>query len=171
MPWKPLADPDPEESAAFVKAFKKKARFLVDESLGIGVTGYLREAGWNAKDVSEVELSGHSDEEVFAFAGRDDRILLTHDEGFLNDRAFPPHRNPGIVILPGGSGDEAALVGALESTLRVVGRFRELYRHSKVAIAADGTITIIDRNHDTGAMTKTRYHFTRSGPALIWEDE
>ena len=113
MPWRPLKDPDPEESAAFLKAFRKKARFLVDESLGIGVTQYLRKAGWNVKDVSEVGLSGHSDEDVLAFAERDDRILLTHDEDFLDDRSFPPHRNPGVIILPGGSGDEAALVQAL----------------------------------------------------------
>jgi predicted nuclease of predicted toxin-antitoxin system len=171
MPWKPLNDPDPEESAAFAKAFRKRARFLVDESLGIGVTRYLREAGWNAKDVSDVGLSGHPDEDVFAFAGRDDRVLLTHDEDFLDDRAFPPHRNPGVIVLPGGAGDESALVQALEHMLGLVGTTRELWRGSKVVMAGDGTVTVIDRKHDTGAMTKTRYRFTRSGPALIWEDD
>ena len=38
-------------------------------------------------------------------------------------------------------------------------------------ITADGTVKIIDRNHDTGAMTKTRYRFIRNGPVLIWEDD
>src|SRR5438034_259063 len=61
MPWKPLEDPDPGESAAFVKAFRKKARFLVDEDLGIGVTQYLRDAGWNVRDVHEIGLSRRED--------------------------------------------------------------------------------------------------------------
>jgi predicted nuclease of predicted toxin-antitoxin system len=171
MSWKPLEEPNPAESAAFVKAFRKKARFLVDESLGIGVTQYLRGAGWNVKDVSEIGLAHHDDDDPFAFAWKDDRILLTHDRRFLNDQDFPPHRNPGVVVLPGGSGDEGALVNALESMLRLVGQFRELYRRAKVDISGDGTVTIIDRKHETGAMTRTRYRFTRSGPALIWEDE
>ncbi len=47
----------------------------------------------------------------------------------------------------------------------------QLYRGSKVDVSADGTVTIIDRKHETDAMTKTRYHFTRGGPAVIWEDE
>ena len=54
--------------------------------------------------------------------------------------------------------------------LGLVGTTRELWRGSKLVMAGDGSVTIIDRQHDTGAITKTRYRFTRNGPALIWED-
>ncbi len=171
MPWKPLEDPDPDESAAFVKAFRKKARFLVDENLGIGVTQYLREAGWNVKDVSEVGLAHHDDREVFAFAEKDDRVLLAHDHDYLDDHRFPPHRNPGVVVLPGGAGGDIALLGALERMVGIVGRFRELFRGAKMVITADGTVTLISRDHDTGAMTRIRYRFVHNGPVLIWENE
>ncbi|SRR6266700_4499333 len=171
MPWKPLPEPSKAEATALSRTFRKKARFLVDESLGIGVTLLLREAGWNVKDVREVGLSGHADEDILGYAYRDDRILLTHDAGFLDDRAFPPHRNPGLVVLPGGSGDEAALMDALRAVLHLLGDMRELYSGAKIAISADGTIAVVNREHASGAMTKTRYRVERYGAALIWEDD
>jgi len=53
--------------------------------------------------VGEVGVEGKSDEDVFAFGWRDDRINLTHDQDFLNDWRFPFHRNPGVIVLPGGN--------------------------------------------------------------------
>lgn len=46
--------------------------------------------------VGEVGLEGKSDEDVFAFGWRDDRITLTHGKDLLNDRRFPFHRDPGV---------------------------------------------------------------------------
>jgi predicted nuclease of predicted toxin-antitoxin system len=125
MPWKKVDLPAQREIDAYVRQFKKKARFLVDESLGSEAAKVIRELGWNVKYVDEVALVGHSDEGVFAFAWSDDRILLTHDRDFLDDRSFPTHRNPGVVVLPGGDGDEAALIKALSFVLSVVAPFRE----------------------------------------------
>ena len=72
--------------------YKKKARFLIDESVGEAIARILQEQGWNAVFVGDVGLGGHSDENVFAFAWKDNRVLLTHDRDFLNDQRFPPHR-------------------------------------------------------------------------------
>jgi hypothetical protein len=82
MSWKPVPESTEADLADFARQEKRKARLLVDESLGIGTTEFLRGLGWNVKDVSEVGLSGHPDENVFNFAYKDDRILLTHDEDF-----------------------------------------------------------------------------------------
>ena len=82
MPWKKVDLPAQREIDAYVRQFKKKARFLVDESLGSEAAKVIRELGWNVKYVDEVALVGHSDEDVFAFAWSDDRILLTHDRDF-----------------------------------------------------------------------------------------
>jgi predicted nuclease of predicted toxin-antitoxin system len=80
-------------------------RFLVDESMGEGVAKILRHEGYNAKYVSDVGLTGRSDEDVFATAWSEDRVLVTHDPDFLDDRLFPPHRNPGVLLIrPGSSG-------------------------------------------------------------------
>ena len=42
------------------------------------------------------------------FAWRERQYFLTFDPTTLNDARFPEHRGPGIVVLPGGSGDYAA---------------------------------------------------------------
>ena len=169
MPWKPLSLPSDEEVSRFSERFRKKARFLVDESLGKGVAEVLSDAGWNVRFAGDVGLGGHDDTDVFAFAQRDDRILLTHDSDFLNNRDFPPHRNPGIVVLPGGSGDEHALLRALGIMLSVVAPPREVYRAAKIVISSDGTISITNRDQESGAMETTRYRSLGKGPLEVWE--
>jgi predicted nuclease of predicted toxin-antitoxin system len=168
MTWKPVHIPDSEESARFRQQFTKKARFLVDESLGSAVAGLLQRSGWNAKYLGDVGLAGRDDQDVLAFAHRDDRVLLTHDRDFLDDRRFPEHRNPGIVVLPGGSGNAIALIEALRWTLSIVGEFREVWRRSKVSVGLDGSFTVKSRNRKTGAMTSRRYCLAPDGGVSEW---
>ncbi len=103
MAWKRLPPVTDEQSRDFNR-FKKKARFLVDESLGEAVARVLREDGWNVEFAQEIGLGGRSDEDLFGHAWKEGRVLLTHDHDFLDDRRFPPHRNPGVIVLPGASG-------------------------------------------------------------------
>ena len=69
MAWKPLPDASRDWDPR-----RKKVRFLVDESLGVGVANVLRRAGWNAVFVDEVGLHGHPEEDVFALASREDCV-------------------------------------------------------------------------------------------------
>jgi len=108
MPWKRLELTEDDRYA--LRTLEKKTRSLVDENVHAEVVRFLRAHGWNVKNVDDGALRGHCDEDVLAFAHREDRILLTHDRGFLNDRQFPPNRNPGVVILPGANGNEERLV-------------------------------------------------------------
>src|SRR5262249_2040509 len=110
------------------------------------------------------------DEDVFAFAWKDDRILLTHDEDFLDDKRFPPHRNPGMVVLPGGDGNERALLEALAFVLSVVAPFREMYRGTRLRINPDGSWTMRMRN-ETGAMNTIRMRSRRNGPIEEWQPD
>jgi predicted nuclease of predicted toxin-antitoxin system len=170
MAWQRVPETPQHEIDEFVDHFRSKARFLVDESLGIEVARVLRHLKWNVEFVGEVGLAGHSDEDVFARAWDEDRILLTHDADFLDDRRFPPHRNPGIVVLPGASGNEEALLRALSGLLAFVGPFRDGYWRTKVLASADGTWTFIRRNHQTGKMERTRLRSRPNGPIEIWID-
>src|SRR5262249_3236699 len=104
--WRELPTASREEQHGLKHLFTKRARFLVDESLGVGVYEVLVRLGWNAKWAGEVGLLGRSDEEVLAYAWREDRIVLTHDTDFLDQRRFPSHRHPGVIVLPGAEGDE-----------------------------------------------------------------
>ena len=171
MPWVTIEQPSDRELSDFLRDRKRRtARFLVDESLGVEVANILRDDGWNVRYVEEVGLAGHSDEDVCAYAFRDERLILTHDTDFLDDRRFPPHRNSGVVVLPGGSGDEDALLRALGIALSIVGEDLDHYRRTKVVISTDGTISIRKRNIDKGAIENTKYRFSPGG-LQIWEDQ
>ena len=100
--WANIDIPE-SEIDTFTRAFSKKSRFIVDENLGEELARELRRLKFNAVFVGDVGLKRHSDEDVFAFGWRDDRIILTQDRDFLSDRNFPQHENPGIVVLPGTS--------------------------------------------------------------------
>jgi len=171
MPWRRVPDAPREEVEAYANQFRKKARFLIDESLGAKVAELLRDQGWNAKYVAELGLDGHTDEDVFARAWADDRIVLTHDTDFLDDRRFPPHRNPGVVVLPGAQGDEVPLITALAGLVSFVAPFREGYRRQKVVVSADSEWTFIRRYRETGRMEKKRFRIPPRGVMEEWTDE
>ncbi|MBI2555887.1 MAG: DUF5615 family PIN-like protein [Planctomycetes bacterium] len=171
MAWHLVSEIPQDEVEEFVKKFRKKSRFLVDERLGANVAKVLCDEGWNAKYVGKLGLKGHSDEDVFARAWSDDRIILTHDTDFLDDRRFPPHRNPGVVVLPGAQGDDASLLTALAGLLSFVGPFREGYRKGKVIVSANAEWTFIRQDPDTGAMKRRRFRIPPRGPMEEWRDE
>ena len=99
-----------DQVSDFQRKFESKARFLVDESVGMDAARLIRDRGWNVCYVDDVGLLGRSDEEVLAFAWKEQRILLTYDFEFLDDSRFPFHRNPGLVVLPGAT-DSTARIG------------------------------------------------------------
>lgn len=87
------------------QSFKRKARFLVDENMGNDVAIVLKEFGYNSIFVGDVGLVGHDDKTVFAYAWKTKRLILTHDMDYLDDKRFPFHRNPWVIVLPVAEGD------------------------------------------------------------------
>jgi len=167
MPWCPLDNPDADEIGP---EFTRRTRFLIDESLGVDVARYLCEKGYNVEFVSDVGLGGHSDEDVFAYAWREKRMLWTHDRDFLDDTRFPEHRNPGVVVLPGGDGDNQAIAVGIATALRVFGAAPSIWEKTKSAISRTGEMTIRRRKFDTGKIETTRYRMTGKGYAEIWKN-
>lgn len=131
-----------DQVSDFNRKFESKARFLVDESVGMDAVRLIQDRGWNVRYVGDVGLSGRSDEEVLAFAWEEQRILLTHNLEFLDDSGFPFQRNPGLVVLPGGSGSTLGLVEAINGVLALIGPYFEAYRGYKIRITEDGVWTI-----------------------------
>ncbi len=169
MAWRRLNDLTKEERSDWRRA--KRTKFLVDENLGFGTTEVLRDYfRCNVKDVSEVGLKGKDDTTVFQWAWRNMRVLLTHDDDFLDDKRFPEHSNPGVVVLPGGGGDEDALIAALFWCVQVVGRHPERWRGSKVEFKKDGEVAIRYRHADTGRMRSQRFSVGRGKHAVEWVD-
>jgi predicted nuclease of predicted toxin-antitoxin system len=133
--------------------YKKRTRMLIDESLGREVATYLRSRGYNAIFASDVSLSGRSDEEIFAFAWRHKRMLWTHDWDFLDDNRFPEHRNPGVVVLPGGAGDRNAMAVGLNVALTLFGSGAGIWSKTKSIVSPIGEMTIRARDADRGKNT------------------
>ena len=114
--------------SGFQRQFASKARFLIDESVGMEAARLIRDRGWNVCYVDDVGLSERSDEEVFAFAWKEQRILLTYDFDFLDDSRFPFNRNPGLVVLPRATDSRLGLADAINSVLALIGPCFKAYR-------------------------------------------
>jgi predicted nuclease of predicted toxin-antitoxin system len=163
MPWQPL------DAVKLGAEFQKKTKILVDESLGVEVASYLRDEGYNAVFAGDVGLSGRSDEEVLAYAWQDRRILWTHDRDFLNDERFPEHRNPGVLVLPGGGGDSQALGTSIGVALSIFGSGPTVWQKTKCVVSPTGEMSIRGRNPQTGRMETIRFRASK-GRAEMWED-
>jgi predicted nuclease of predicted toxin-antitoxin system len=74
-------------------------RFITDEDVPRSTARVLRDAGFDAVDVRDVGLRGKSDVEVFEYAQRENRLLITCDMGFSNILNFPPSENHGILVV------------------------------------------------------------------------
>jgi hypothetical protein len=169
MPWKRIADLTKEEVSA-VRRDRKKARFLVDEDVQAEVAEILREWGWNVKHATEVGLTHHPDENVLAFAYQKNRVLITHDSGYLDNRRFPPYSNPGVVVLPQFQHHVRALIRELSRIAHIVGVWRESRRGTKVSVSPDVWL-VSSFEKETGRFVNTKYHFTRHGDLEEWVDE
>jgi predicted nuclease of predicted toxin-antitoxin system len=166
MAWRQLPRNPPEAS----DLFKKRTRLLIDESLGREVAIYLRSRGYSAVFTSDVGLSGRSDDEIFAYAWRHKRMLWTHDRDFLDDSRFPEHRNPGVVVLPGGAGDSNAMAVGLNVALALFGSGPGIWNKTKSIVSPTGETTIRSRDTDTGKITARRYRLPAHGNAEQWHD-
>ena len=100
--WQRLPRPKKSDIVA-ARRDLKQTRFLADESVEVAVAVLLRRQGFNVVHTSEARMRGHPDENSFAYAAREDRVLLTRDTDFLDNHAFPPHLNPGLIVLPSPS--------------------------------------------------------------------
>jgi len=155
------------EVREFVRKYKRRARFLVDESLGIEAARVIGSLGWNVKFACDVGLGGHSDEDVMAFAWREKQILLSHDQEFLDDRRFPPNRNPGVLVLPGAQGGTEVLERELARILITVGRHADAYNGCKIHIRNDGSWQIRYTDSKRRAARPRLLKFQSNGD--IWE--
>ncbi len=144
---KKVTIPKTEDFKKFSLKIKKRSKFLVDENLGYLVNQVLNELGWNSKFVAEVGLNGRADNEVFQYAYRKKRIILTHDEDFLNNRNFPYYNNPGVIILPGAKGSSSVLERAIADMIITIAPFYDVYHKAKIIFYPDREIKIMSLSH------------------------
>jgi predicted nuclease of predicted toxin-antitoxin system len=106
------------------------------------------------------------DEDVFAVAWKENRIPVTHDPDFLDDRRFPLHRNPGIVVIrPGSSGrNDRGLIACLYKAIQMGRDKSGWFRGVKFDFSSEEEFSIQSRDG------RQRYRWAANQDAMIWED-
>lgn len=98
-------------------------------------------------------------------------MIWTHDRDFLDDGRFPEHRNPGIVVLPGGDGDQHAMVIGILTAIAVFGWGPESWSKTKSVISPLGEMTIRRRHAANGKIETSRYRLPRGRSAEEWVED
>jgi predicted nuclease of predicted toxin-antitoxin system len=166
MPWEQLDEPTDDDRRELDLQYRGKARFLVDENAGIEVAKFLQNSGYNAKFVADLGLRGRSDEDVFAAAWKNKRVVITHDADFLDNNRFPPNRNPGVVLIrPGSVGrDDERLLRCLVKAVLLAGNNATWFQGKKLDFSSDEALAI------TSQGGRQRYLWRKHGMPLIWKD-
>lgn len=166
MPWKPLPKVTPEALADLREQHRGEVRLLVDENAGPEVAEFLSDA-FNVKYVAELKLQGRPDEDVFAAAWREKRVIVTHDSDFLDNRRFPPHRTAGIIrIGPGADGrNDEGLRKCLVNALLIARYEATWYIGKKLDFTSEEHVTVQDA---TGK--KRKFRFPLHGDTMEWVD-
>lgn len=171
MAWLPIPDSSDDEVGEALRLWRKKARFLVDESLGKELAEAFDDLGWNTVTVWDRGIEGQSDEAVFAAAWRERRILLTKDRDFLDDHRFPEHRNPGVIVLPDGPIDGAKFLASVFKVHDLIAPLSRAYLKTKIDLSNPDAFTVKSRDSETGAMTSRKYRVTVNGEIQMWQEE
>jgi predicted nuclease of predicted toxin-antitoxin system len=72
-------------------------KFLADENIPPAVVRFLRDRGFDVKEVREAGLPGASDDVILSLAREEGRVLLTLDKHFTNILVYPPGSHHGII--------------------------------------------------------------------------
>jgi predicted nuclease of predicted toxin-antitoxin system len=169
MPWRELPLPKNKERWRELNRLTvRRSRFLVDEGLGVGVANVIRGFGYNTIFGPDLGLGGKSDEDVYGFAWRSERILLTHDKDFLDDREFPFNRNPGVIVLPGEEGEEVPLARAIGSMLNIFGTHGRIFPNAKIVIDSNNVWYIKNYRKADGFVEHSRLMF-KNGRVFRWD--
>jgi len=117
-------------------------KLLLDENISPLHARELRTDGYDALAVTEVGLSGGSDEQVLEFAVNDHRVLVTLDADFANILRFPSENTPGLVRLRLHPPTEQAIRDSLRKALLLL---KNVELRGRLAIVEPSKIRIRPR--------------------------
>jgi predicted nuclease of predicted toxin-antitoxin system len=72
-------------------------KLLTDENIPPAFVGFLRNKGFDVKDIRELRIHGASDSFTLDLARQDKRALITFDKHFGNILLYPLHSHYGII--------------------------------------------------------------------------
>ncbi len=92
---------------------------LTDENIHPDVLAFLRNRGFDVRDVKEEGLAGTGDEDLLLLAFREDRVVVTHDRDFGKMVFAAMHPMVGIVHLRPGHISAEFVIESLASLLEM----------------------------------------------------
>jgi len=147
----------------------QKTRFLFDENIEDNVARATRAAGFDFVTIREAGLAGHSDDDIYKFAWRQKRMIVTYDKDFSDDAAFPLNRCPGVLHIPNISRDLSFFWSMIMGPLRVFSRGRDLWFRTKIHVNAQRQMTVRTWDKERGVVTVSKYWMKKDGSILMWE--
>lgn len=121
-------------------------KFKLDENLGETGRDVLEADGHDVMTVAQQNLSGASDEYVYAVCQQEGRILVTLDHDFGEVLRFPPDATAGIVVLECKGRQSPAAIKARCVELATVLRTNPIDR--QLWIVEPGRLRIHQRDRD-----------------------
>jgi predicted nuclease of predicted toxin-antitoxin system len=110
-------------------------RIKLDENLPVRLAAVLKGLDHDVHTITDENLSGASDPEVWDAAQRERRFLITQDLDFSGARRFAPGTHSGILLVRLHSPDRQSLV------LRVT----EIFRHEDVSGWEECFVVVTER--------------------------
>jgi predicted nuclease of predicted toxin-antitoxin system len=91
-------------------------KFLVDENMPRSLAEKIAELGFEVRDVRDVGLTSHPDEEVMQMAIEMDAIIITADRLFADPRGWPEEFSAGVIFitLPEGTSVKVIIAKILD---------------------------------------------------------
>jgi predicted nuclease of predicted toxin-antitoxin system len=77
----------------------KKLKLYADANVPKQLTDEIRKAGIPIQTAYEDRVNTKADQGILAWVRKSDRVLLTLDKDFWNDRKFPLQKLPGIIFI------------------------------------------------------------------------
>ena len=74
-------------------------KLKLDENIPQSAAARLATLGYDVDTVLDEQLGGRSDEDVWAAAQAEGRLLVTHDLDFADTRKFEPGQHAGVLIV------------------------------------------------------------------------
>jgi predicted nuclease of predicted toxin-antitoxin system len=102
----------------------------------LSLENLLNTKGYNTIHVKTCGLSGTKDPDLFVFAQKEQRIIISRDLGWANIKTYPPNTHCGLVILR----------LSFEATAREIRQVVELFVSSIDMLEIVGATVIVEKD-------------------------
>jgi predicted nuclease of predicted toxin-antitoxin system len=120
----------------------RKLRLLADQNIPIEIIDELKSAKFQIVSVAEIGLSGHPDENIREYAKKKNRVILTSDKDFWDERKHPIRKCFGIICTESGPQDFDKLIESLARFNHFFAKYfsNDLWYNMKALIKTHGFI-------------------------------